>query len=58
MSKYDFTATLDCLLDGNLSAVLTLINDKVLEGSPDLSISINNLDNKGELIASAFQFYK
>ena len=30
LSKYDFTATLDCLLDGNLSAVLALIFDKVL----------------------------
>ena len=38
--------------------MLALINDKVLGGSPDLSISINSLDNKDELIASAFQFYK
>ena len=58
VSKYDFTATLECLLDGNLSAVLTLMNDKVLGGSPDLSISVASLEDKDELIASAFQFYK
>ena len=38
--------------------MLALINDKVLGGSPDLSMSINSVDNKDELIASAFQFYK
>ena len=58
-----FTATLECLLEGNLSSVLSLINAGVLGNSPEiLSLSLTSLqddpDNKEELIAAAFQFYK
>ena len=61
ISKCNFTATLECLLEGNLSSVLSLINGGVLGNSPDLlSLSITSLDSdsKEELIATAFQFYK
>ena len=60
VSKHDFTATLECLLEGNLSSVLSLINTGVLGDPPDLlSISFTRLDSdKDELVASVFQFYK
>ena len=61
ISKCKFTATLECLLEGNLSSVLSLINAGVLGNSPNLlSLSITSLNSysKEELIATAFQFYK
>ena len=61
ISKCYFTATLECLLEGNLSSVLSLINAGVLGNSPNLlSLSIASLNSysKEELIATAFQFYK
>ena len=63
ISKCNFTATLECLSEGNLSSVLSFINAGVLGNSPDiLSLSLKSLqvdsDNKEKLIATAFQFYK